>query len=128
MADAYGSHLIRLIFNLLGGRAVQSQVTIRSKSSRQYTSEHEILKNVSEVLSEKRQVPAAFTAKLKETVGEIVQQLSDTEIRSFATHAAASPVLQALLLLHASDKQTADMLIDKILMDLSGMNVTVFFN
>lgn len=128
MTDAYGSHLLRLLLNILAGNALSNADAggsskgnnsfIRSKASKKFNDDATLALERA-WMTQTRQVPPSFTAKLAEIVSELTAELSDADVRVLALHAIASPVLQALLVLHAADTPVADALIDRVLLGIA---------
>lgn len=69
-------------------------------------------------MKEKRPVPLEFQETLLQLMKTFLSQLTELDIRSLATHAVASPVLQMLLLLHQNHETVHTEWIDKILMGI----------
>ena len=129
MMDTYGSHVLRLILSILAGSAVSQMENkqnpsnkksdfMRSKSSHKYNEEAKLEMDY-RWMSKERKVPASFTEKLKEVVQSLVENLSELQMRALSMHPSANPVLQALLFLNREDIETADSLINKILMNVA---------
>ncbi|KAJ3379656.1 Nucleolar protein 9 [Lobulomyces angularis] len=121
MKDQYGSHLLRVLINLLSGERMLEDSEIRSRNSRFFK-----LNNTSAIIkfnkSRERKVPEEFKKKLIEISSLLTKNLTHAEIKQLAIHPIASPVLQLLVLNNGLDQTFV-----KILLHAESSN-TSFFN
>ncbi|KAJ3322520.1 Nucleolar protein 9 [Blyttiomyces sp. JEL0837] len=92
MTDAWGSYLVRTVFSIIRGEAVEhapETIGKRQKSKKKAGGPKAPPRSL--------QVPESFSKLLTGISEEIVESLSDISIRIFATHSIANPVLQILV-------------------------------
>ncbi|KAJ3019049.1 Nucleolar protein 9 [Thoreauomyces humboldtii] len=113
MTDAYASHLVRALLNVLSGEPITTEGDRRSKKSQRYNSEHKNTwkENLPARRGVKRSIPAAFTTTLGAITKSVSSGLSTIDLRAYAIHPVANPVLQLLI----SYGETAESLVNALL-------------
>jgi nucleolar protein 9 len=99
ISDPFGSHILRVILNVLSGRPTEELA--RSNKSKNYHSKSGINEQLQTTTEKQdvRAVPKEFTVMLEKTIDRMVSTMSDLEARTFATHPIANPVVQVIRLL-----------------------------
>lgn len=122
MVDTYGSHILRLLLNILSGNrlmASENANLIRSKASKKYHEAHSIDSKEEDILKKDIQdVPPEFKIILAKVAENLVKDLSEIEIRTLSSHAVASPVFQSILILHQDDPQVLRNIINQLLLGI----------
>lgn len=99
MADKYGSHVIRLILLILGGKELPSNYSsisiLRSKKSKIARKMIEIKSNASSERS--FQIPTNFKNELKPIIDAILSNKDTKKLRELAIDPICSPVIQLLI-------------------------------
>ncbi|KAJ3083136.1 Nucleolar protein 9 [Rhizoclosmatium hyalinum] len=110
MSDPWGSHLVRAALNVASGESLlpPKSSSLRSKKSTKYNAKNNNAapagpaaktadRKTAAGISKKRKVPPSFQQVLESISQSVLDSLSEYEIRSFAGHAVANPVLQILV-------------------------------
>ncbi|KAI8905769.1 armadillo-type protein [Powellomyces hirtus] len=113
--DQYASHLVRAVLKVLSGEPLaQSEGDRRSKKSQKYNSEHKNTWKETQSTRRgavKRTVPEAFNTILAKITQSVSDSLSNADLREYAQHPVANPVLQLLI----SFANTSEALVNAIM-------------
>ncbi|KAJ3011101.1 UNVERIFIED_CONTAM: Nucleolar protein 9 [Siphonaria sp. JEL0065] len=118
MSDPWGSHLVRAVLNVASGESLlpPKSTSLRSKKSQKYnaktnnstpagpavkTSDRKSAAGI----TKKRKIPETFKATVESITRSVLESLNEYEIRSFAGHAVANPVLQILVSIKPAGQQ-----------------------
>ncbi|KAJ3175941.1 Nucleolar protein 9 [Geranomyces variabilis] len=135
IVDQYASHLVRALLTVLSGEPLsQNEGDRRSKKSQKYNSEHKNTWKETQPVRRgpagKRMVPATFATTLAAITTSVSAHINGPELRSFALHPVANPVLQMLIsfpetsaslqntILGVEDANTAILTADSFITDL----------
>ncbi|KAJ3146184.1 Nucleolar protein 9 [Irineochytrium annulatum] len=107
MSDPWASHLLRTLLQILSGQALLKPEEVdkqRSKRSRSYNKKNNNqaaaqtrAAKQAALASATKRIPTSFAALLEGIVDSILASLQEYEIREYAVHPVASPVLQLLV-------------------------------
>ncbi|KAI9341409.1 armadillo-type protein [Obelidium mucronatum] len=110
MSDPWGSHLVRAVLNVASGESLlpPKSSSLRSKKSQSYNAKNNNAsapgpaqktsdRKTAAGLVKKRKVPESFKNTLESITQSVLESMNEYEIRSFAGHAVANPVLQILV-------------------------------
>ncbi|KAI8589602.1 armadillo-type protein [Geranomyces variabilis] len=135
IVDRYASHLVRALLTVLSGDPLsQNEGDRRSKKSQKYNSEHKNTWKETQPVRRgpagKRMVPATFATTLAAITASVSAHINGPELRSFALHPVANPILQMLIsfpetsaslqntILGVEDANTAVLTADTFITDL----------
>ncbi|KAJ3145160.1 Nucleolar protein 9 [Geranomyces michiganensis] len=116
IVDPYASHLVRALLTVLSGDPLSGNGgDRRSKKSQKYNSEHKNTWKETQPIRRgpagKRMVPATFPTTLAAITASVSAHINGPELRSFALHPVANPILQMLI----SFPETSASLVNTIL-------------
>jgi len=145
--DQYGSHLFRVMINVLTGR--KPDTLSRSRSSTQYNTEKnntfdfgkkgkkkgkgfqgskdtEISTDpLDEALQEVRKVPAGFGLVIGRIMEALLLQLSDDDFAAMTVDPVASPLLQLLMVVHEKNESLLAQIVSRFFTSAERSNVTI---
>ncbi|KAJ3414009.1 Nucleolar protein 9 [Chytridiales sp. JEL 0842] len=121
MLNNWASHLVRVALNVASGEMLIDKANIvRSKKSTKYITETVVASNATGTAGakeapkhHKKRVPLTFKPVLEQICTSILSNLSESDIRTLASHSVGSPVLQLLLRVPSSSKLILDALMSK---------------